>query len=125
MQDEPSAIAILDAAIGHLRENVLPKQDQRAQFEMRVTLNALSMVRRTLALTPASDAAEKARLEALLGETGDLAALNAKLCARIAEGALDQTDAALMQHLHATSIEKLAVDQPSYSAYKRALEQES
>ena len=124
MQDDPSAIAILDAAIGHLRENVLPGLDPRAQFEMRVTLNALSLVRRTMALTPASDAAELARLKALLGEDGDLATLNARLAERIRDGSFDASNAELMAHLLATSIEKLAVDQPSYSAYKRATEQE-
>jgi hypothetical protein len=124
MQDEPSAIAMLDAALAHLRENVLPGLDQRAQFEMRVTLNALSMVRRTLALTPASDGAERARLQKLLGEGGDLMSLNRRLCERIESGALTAADAELMQHLRATAIEKLAVDQPSYSAYKRATAQE-
>jgi len=124
MQDDPSAVAILDAAIGHLRENVLPGLDQRAQFEMRVTLNALSIVRRTLALAPASDAAERTRLQALLGEGGDLESLNRKLCTRIDAGELGPDNPTLMQHLRATSIAKLAVDQPSYSAYKRAIEQE-
>jgi len=125
MQDEPSALASLDAAIGHLRENVLPKLDQRGQFEMRVTMSALSLVRRTLALTPESDVAELGRLRALLGEDGDLAALNASLCARIRTATVDLKTAGLFQHLYATAVEKLAVDQPNYSAYKRAIAQES
>lgn len=125
MQDDPSPLATLDAAIGHLRENVLPKLDQRGQFEMRVTMSALSLVRRTLALTPASDAAELMRLRALLATNGDLAALNAELCARIRDGAADLKTPGLFDHLYATALEKLAVDQPNYSAYKRAIAQES
>lgn len=124
MQDDPSPLATLDAAIAHLRDNVLPKLDQRGQFEMRVTMSALSLVRRTLALTPQSDAAELKRLRALLGEEGDLAALNASLCARIRDGAVDLKTPGLFDHLYATAIEKLAVDQPNYSAYKRATAQE-
>lgn len=125
MQDDPPPLAVLDAAIGHLRENVLPKLDQRGQFEMRVTMSALSLVRRTLALTPESDAAELKRLRDLLGEDGDLAGLNASLCARIRDGAVDLKTPGLFHHLYATAVEKLAVDQPNYSAYKRAVAQES
>jgi hypothetical protein len=125
MQDDPSPIAVLDAAIGHLRDNVLPKLDTRGQFEMRVTMSALSLVRRTLALTSESDAAELARLRALLREEGDLTALNTSLCARIRDGAVDLRTPGLFDHLYATAVEKLAVDQPNYSAYKRAIAQES
>ena len=122
MQDQPSAIAILDLAIGHLRENVLPGLDTRAKFEMRVTLNALQLVRRTLELTPESDARERARLEALLQEQGDLETLNRSLCQRIRSKEFDLSTPGLFDHLFATALEKLAVDQPSYAAYRRAVE---
>lgn len=123
MQDEPSALRVLDLAIAHLRENTLPKLEGRDQFDLRVTLNALQLVRRTLALTPDSDAAERMRLETLLGEGGDLAALNRALCARIEAGEMDLSTPGLAAHLRATALEKLAVDQPSYSAYRRETEQ--
>lgn len=122
MQDHPSALAILDFAIAHLRDNALPGLDARGKFEMRVTLNALQLVRRTLALTPESDERERARLESLLGQAGDLATLNRVLCERIRDGALDLRAPGLFDHLYATALEKLAVDQPTYAAYKRALE---
>jgi len=125
MQDEPAPLAVLDAAIGHLRDNVLGKLDARGQFEMRVTISALSLVRRTLALTPHSDAAELKRLRDLLGEEGDLASLNTSLCDRIRDGGVDLKTPGLFAHLYKTAVEKLAVDQPNYSAYKRALAQES
>lgn len=122
MQDEPSAADILDGAISHLNDNVLPGLDARAKFEMRVTLSALALVRRTLALTLESDAAERARLEALLGTPGDLPTLNRLLCEKIRDGALTLESAGVAAHLRATAMEKLAVDQPNYGAYKRALE---
>jgi len=123
MQDHPSPEAILDIAIAHLRDNVLPGLEARAKFDMRVTLGALQLVRRTLALKPASDAAEQARLETLLGERGGLEALNRSLCARIAAGAFDLATPGLAEHLRATALEKLAVDQPTYSAYRQAVDQ--
>lgn len=122
MQDHPSALAILDLAIAHLRDNVLPTLDTRAKFEMRVTLGALLLVRRTMELTPQSDAAEHVRLETLLGEVGELEALNRLLCERIRDGAVTLTTPGLAEHLRATALEKLAVDQPNYAAYQRALE---
>lgn len=120
MQDHPSPQAIIAIAIAHLRDNVLPSLDARAKFDMRVTISALLLVERALALEPASDAAEGARLEALLGEQGGLEELNCALCARIREGACDLATPGLAAHLRATAMEKLAVDQPSYSAYRKA-----
>lgn len=122
MQDHPSALGVLDHAIAHLRDGVLPTLEPRAQFEMRVTLSALQLVRRSMELTPESDAAELGRLTALLGESGDLRALNERLCALIRDGALDLNTHGLVEHLHATALEKLAIDQPSYAAYRRALD---
>ena len=122
MQDHPSPQAILAIAIAHLRDNVLPGLDSRARFDMRVTLSALQLVQRSLELTPASDAAERGRLESLLGEQGGLDELNRSLCARIREGACDLSAPGLAAHLRVTAMEKLAVDQPNYSAYRQALE---
>jgi hypothetical protein len=92
---------------------------------MRVTLSALQLVRRALDLAPVSDAAERARLAALLGREGELEALNRALCDRIRAGEMDLSTPGLLQHLRATALEKLAVDQPSYPAYRRALEAEA
>jgi len=121
MQDHPSAAAILDIAIAHLRDNVAPTLEGPAKFEMRVALSALALARRTLELTPASDAAERGRLAALLGEDGDLESLNRLLCERVRDGAIDLGAPEFIAHLRATALEKLAVDQPTYSAYRRAV----
>jgi hypothetical protein len=123
MQDEPTGLAILDNTIRHIRENVIPTLEGRPLFEMRVTASALDLVRREFALKPSSDAAEGARLKALLKQDGDLFALNQALCAAIRDGAMDETTPGLIEHLRATALEKLAVDQPTYSAYRRAMEE--
>ncbi|MBN8608803.1 MAG: protein kinase [Caulobacterales bacterium] len=120
MQDNPPPEQILDIAIAHLRDNVLPTLSGRAVFDMRVTISALELVCRSIVLTPGSDAAERQRLSELLGQDGDLETLNRALCDRIASGALDLQTPGLAAHLRATALEKLAVDQPNYSAYRRA-----
>ncbi|MGE0743472.1 MAG: DUF6285 domain-containing protein [Hyphomonadaceae bacterium] len=120
MQDHPPPARILEIAIAHLREAVLPALSGRAAFDMRVTLGALGLVQRALMLTPASDAAEQARLQDLLGQHGDLDALNRLLCASIEAGEMNADTPGLREHLRQTAMEKLAVDQPTYSAYRRA-----
>jgi hypothetical protein len=120
MQDHPSPAAILELAIAQL--SAAPASGDKAKFEMRVAIAALQLVKRALELTPVSDAAELRRLEVLLGDNGDLEALNRKLCAAIRDGALDLTTPGIAAHLRATALEKLAVDQPTYSSYRRALE---
>ena len=83
---------------------------------------ARQLVERAMRLSPASDAAEQARLKVLLGEDGDLKQLNRRLCALIRNGALTLATPGLAAHLRATTLEKLAVDQPTYAAYRRAIE---
>ncbi|RJF88899.1 hypothetical protein D3874_19540 [Oleomonas cavernae] len=121
MQDKPDAAAIVATVNAFLRETILPLLSGRAAFDLRVSMNALELVGRELVLSPASDAAEAARLSALLGETGTLEDLNQTLGQRIAAGEIGLETPGLIDHLRATAIEKLAVDQPKYSSYRRAL----
>lgn len=115
MQDPPSSAVILKLA----------EQSQAVlgggQFELRMTAAALDLVKRADVLAPEYDAAECKRLSALLGEDGGLEQLNRKLCDLIRDGAVDLRSAPLAAHLRATTMEKLAIDQPTYAAYKRAL----
>jgi hypothetical protein len=90
-------------------------------FQARVAANALEMMRRQLDLAPAEDAAELARLKVLLGTEGSLAELNVELARRIEAGELDLTTPGLSDHLWATTMAKLAVDQPTYAAYRAEL----
>lgn len=122
MQDQPNPAELLPPILAFLREDVMPKLSGRDLYQMRVAINALDLVRRQLELAPASDVAELARLTALLGHDGTLEVLNAELAERIAAGDLTLETPGLPEHLRATAMEKLAVDQPSYAAYQRALE---
>lgn len=114
MQDPPSPAAIRDliAAEGGA---------ERSAFEARLVAAAQRLMDRAAELSPASDAAEHERLSALLGESGDLQHLNERLCVRIREGSLTAASPGLAAHLRATTLEKLAIDQPTYAAYQRAL----
>ena len=120
MQDEPRPEEILAAVAKYLRETVAPATTGHVSFNVRVCANALEMSRRQL-LDPTAEA-ERARLAALLGEDGDLATLNAELCRRIATGQATLATPGLAEHLWATTLAKLAIDQPTYWGYRAALE---
>lgn len=120
MQDQPAPADVLDLVVTHLRDRVLPKLDPRDQFELRVSIAALQLVQRSLQRETASDAAERERLAVLLGYNGELLAQNQRLADRIRTGELNL--ATVADHLRATTLEKLAIDQPSYVAYQRAMQ---
>lgn len=121
MQDLPTPAAIVDLVIAQMGEAPLA---ERSKFETRVMAAALQLVSRALKLGPASDARELQRLRALLGADGDLETLNLRLCEHIRDSAVTLDTPGLAAHLRATTLEKLAIDQPSYAAYRRALEDE-
>jgi hypothetical protein len=118
MQDRPTPVELVKAVANLLQATVLPQSTGRLAFEIRIAINALELVARQLSCAGEAHCAEQQRLEALLGRTGSLMDLNRELCTRLAEGTIALTDEHLIQHLWATTMEKLAVDQPSYAAFR-------
>jgi hypothetical protein len=121
MQDEPTPIELIKAVTDFLRSELAPQISGHTAFKLRVSINALDLVTRQLALAQASDAAEAARLSQLLGIQGSLEELNLALANRIAKGGVDLQTPGLADHLWQTTMDKLAVDQPNYASYKREL----
>ena len=121
MQDEPTPEELTRAVADFLRSDFAPVLSGHNAFKLRVAINALDLVTRQLSLADASDAAEAARLKALLGMQGSLLELNQALSDRIAEGEVDLQTPGLTEHLWQTTMDKLAVDQPNYASYKREL----
>jgi hypothetical protein len=118
MQDRPNPVELVIAVANLLQTTVLPQSTGRQAFEIRIAINALELVARQLACAGETHCVERQRLEELLGQTGSLMDLNRELCARIAQGVIGLTDEHLIRHLWATTMEKLAVDQPSYAAFR-------
>jgi hypothetical protein len=86
-----------------------------------VAINMLDLVTRQLTLEAASDAAEGERLRKLLAMQGSLFELNRALADKIAKGEVDLQTPGVAEHLWQTTFAKLAIDQPSYAAYRREL----
>jgi hypothetical protein len=122
MQDEPTPIELIKAVADFLRSELAPQISGHTAFKLRVSINALDLVTRQLAMQQGSDAAEAARLSQILGVPGSLEELNRALADRIAKGEVDLQTPGLADHLWQTTMDKLAVDQPNYASYKRELE---
>ena len=132
MYDQPTPEELLAAVSRYLRDDAGPAlgasgsqaHGSALAYQARVAANMLDMVRRQGLLAPVAEPAERARLQALLGEPSestDLAALNQRLTDRIADGTLGPATPGLADHLWRTTLDKLAVDQPGYATYLRCI----
>src|SRR3954471_18912925 len=121
MQDEPTPTELIKAVADFLRNEITPAIKGHNAFKLRVAINGLDLVTRQLALEGASDSEEAARLTQLLSMQGSLPDLNRALSDKIAKGEIDLQTPGLAEHLWQTTMDKLAVDQPNYGAYKREL----
>ncbi|MFN9778399.1 MAG: DUF6285 domain-containing protein [Alphaproteobacteria bacterium] len=117
MMDQPSAAELVTAVREFIEKHAIPQLSGRTAFHGRVAANALAIVARELEQGPAALAAETESLRALLGEDGTPEALNRELCRRLREGRIDPLDPALARHLVASTLAKVAIDQPTYAGF--------
>jgi hypothetical protein len=122
MQDEPTPTELIKAVADFLRNDITPTIGGHSAFKLRVAINALDLVTRQLTLESSRDASELARLTQVLGRQGSLEELNGELAGKIASGEADLQTPGLAEHLWQTTMDKLAVDQPNYAAYRRELD---
>ena len=122
MLDDPRAVAMLEAVSRLMRETLIPALPPDVVFQARVAANAVDLVLRELRTGAQLEEAAHARLTALLGQDAPLDTLEAALCHRIREGAVDLADPALLDHLWSTTMAKMSIDQPAYASYRRELE---
>ncbi len=124
MLDHPRAPALLDAVARLLRDVLLPQLPvgSSAAFQARVAANAVDLAAREMRQGPAAEAQSAERLAALLQHSGAPETLHAELALAIRSGAIDDQSPALREHLWASTLDKLAIDQPSYAPYRRALQ---
>lgn len=120
MHDTPSPHELLEGVIRFLRDTALPRLDDRCAYDARIAASLLRTVQRQLARSTEDTAAERGRLQQLLGrDDTDTGELNRALCEQITTGVIAWDDTRLLDHLWAVTLDKLAVDQPGYSTYLR------
>lgn len=105
-----------------LREDVMGATSGRTQFMARVAANSLDILLRDMSIGPALRAAEHTRLRAIMGHAGNREALRWELVRALRDGSMALDTAGLVDHLRATVTGELAIDQPSYSGFKTALQ---
>jgi hypothetical protein len=115
MQDRPTAIELLEAIREFLEHDVMPSVEGRVRFHSRVAINALGILERELRLGPELDAAERARLAALLGHDADLLTLTAELARRIRDGSLDDRRDEVVAAVRESVRAKLQIANPDYA----------
>ena len=124
MQDAPTAEQLLEAVAAFLRGRVVGATPGPLAYHARVAANALDIARRELALAPAAVVRERAALAALLqcDPSLDVQQLNRMLCERIARDEVDLQTPGVAEALWRITLDKLAIDQPGYDTYRRAIE---
>ena len=93
----------------------------RTNFLTRVASNSLDIVRRDLLLGAEHRANERARLQGLFGAEAELDELRWKLVAGLRDRSIPLDMPGLAEHLRATVVNQVAIDQPRYSGYKTAI----
>jgi hypothetical protein len=96
--------------------------DDRRLFLARVADNARALLNREAALGETAEIEERARLSALLDVDGDYRDLNRQLCEALRSGKITPRDPALLAHLRATAIARIAIDQPGYCGLEALLD---
>jgi len=121
MLDQPTPVEMLDVLASYIRDQLAPQLPPHAVFHARVAANAIDLVRRELESGESLRAESVARLSALLGREASHDELERELCQRIREGSMGANTPGLIDHLMATTLAKLSVDQPAYASYRREL----
>ncbi len=118
MQDQPSPDAILVAVVAWLRGTAADALPAHARFEAKVAAGAIELVRRQIGAEP-SESDEARMLSALVDDAGGLAASTKRLCAQIDSGEADLSTPGLSDLLVETTLNKIDIDQPEFSAAAR------
>ena len=120
-QDMPRVEELLVSVVDFLRTDIMSETRGRPNFLARVASNSLDIVRRDLCLGDAHRAAEQARLQALFGVDAELDVLRWRLVAGLRDGSIPLDMPGLAEHLRATVVNQVAIDQPGYSGFTAAL----
>jgi aminoglycoside phosphotransferase (APT) family kinase protein len=119
--DMPRIDELLVSVRDFLRGDVMAATSGRTNFLARVAGNSLDIVLRELTLADAARAREHERLQSLLGARGGLSELRWKLTRALRDGSMPLDQPGLAEHLRATVVNQIAIDQPKYSGFKTAL----
>ncbi|MBD3649077.1 MAG: phosphotransferase family protein [Pseudomonadales bacterium] len=120
----PRADELVTSVRDFLRNDVMEATSGRLNFMARVASNSLDIVLREMALGHARFIDESERLQAFYKSDEDLESLRWRLVRELRDGSQPLDDEQLKEYLRNTVVNQIAVDQPRYSGFKRAIQQE-
>jgi aminoglycoside phosphotransferase (APT) family kinase protein len=120
--DMPSIDELLGSVIDFLRLDVMDTTQGRTNFLARVASNSLDIVRREVSLGQPGLNEERSRLQSLFNSGGSVVDLRWQLVRGLRDGSIALDTANLAEHLRATVVNQIAIDQPRYPGFKSAIE---
>ena len=120
-EEMPRIEELLASVRDFLGGDVMAETAGRTSFLARVAGNSLDIVRRDLLLGAAQRAGELARLQALFGVEAGLDNLRWRLVTGLRDRSIPLDMPGLSEHLRATVVNQVAIDQPRYSGFRMAV----
>ena len=117
MNNPPSKEELITSIIEFIENDVIDELIGQKRFHAHVAKNSLQIVLRQLKVEEKNNQSEKSRLKEILKIDKDLNEMNKILCQKIDDEEIDINNNDLIDHLFKTTMEKLSIDQPNYSAY--------
>lgn len=117
MNNPPSKEELITSVIEFIENDIIDELVGQKRFHAHVAKNSLQIILRQLKLEEKNNRFEKNRLKEILKIDKDLNELNKILCQKIDTEEININDNDLIDHLFKTTMEKLSIDQPNYSAY--------
>lgn len=117
MNNPPSKEELITSIIEFIENDVIDELIGQKRFHAHVAKNSLQIVLRQLKVEEKNNQSEKSRLKEILKIDKDLNEMNKILCQKIDNEKIDINNNDLIDHLFKTTMEKLSIDQPNYSAY--------
>jgi hypothetical protein len=117
MNNPPSKEELITSVIEFIENDIIDELVGQKRFHAHVAKNSLQIILRQLKLEEKNNRFEKNRLKEILKIDKDLNELNKILCQKIDTEEIDINNNDLIDHLFKTTLEKLSIDQPNYSAY--------
>ena len=117
MNNPPSKEELITSVIEFIENDIIDELVGQKRFHAHVAKNSLQIILRQLKLEEKNNRFEKKRLKEILKIDKDLNELNKILCQKIDTEEININDNDLIDHLFKTTMEKLSIDQPNYSAY--------
>ena len=117
MNNPPSKEELITSIIEFIENDIIDELIGQKRFHAHVAKNSLQIILRQLKLEEKNNRFEKNRLKEILKIDKDLNELNKILCQKIDNEEIDINNNDLIDHLFKTTMEKLSIDQPNYSAY--------